>query len=66
MKFVNKLFNFGYTLAIVICLIKLASLETGNLEKITEIILALVAVIKAININSLEDEQETQNNEDDI
>lgn len=66
MKFINKLFNFGYTLAIVVCLIKLASLETGTLEKITELILAVVTVIKAINFeNSEEDNDTNSNNEND-
>ncbi len=66
MKFINKLFNFGYTLAIVVCLIKLSYVETGTLEKIIELILAIVTVIKAINFEASDNtEIEHTNNEND-
>lgn len=65
MKFINKLFNFGYTLAIVVCLIRLSTLETGTLEKIIELILAVVSVIKAINIETSDNETEVSSNENE-
>lgn len=48
MKIINKLLNFGYTLAIVFCLVRLADAEQNTLAKIIEILLAITTIIKSI------------------
>lgn len=48
MKILNKLLNFGYTLAIVFCLVRLADAEQSTLAKIIEILLAITTVIKSV------------------
>lgn len=48
MKIINKLLNFGYTLAIVFCLVRLADAEQNNLAKVLEILLAITTVVKAV------------------